>query len=146
MRWSCDEACRHGDSELGGEIGGVEQPRELASRPRGRRRPASPDPEWAVLKQLAREHPERGEVIDVVPGWQIMHGESELCGARDGLCGDPLCAPVDALEQPAMRPLQPQQVIAPIGRWPEYNAIARCGEGGGGGDKVCSWQGRAVGV
>src|SRR5262245_18756234 len=106
MRRSCDEACRHGDSELGGEIGGVEQPSELASRPRGRRRPASRDPEWAVLEQLAREHPERSEVVDVVPGRQVMHGEVELCGARQGLYGNPLCTPVDVLEQPAMRPLQ----------------------------------------
>ena len=70
----------------------------------------------------------------------------ELARARQGLGGDPLRAPIDILEQPAVRPLQSEEVVAAVGRGPEHDTIAGRGQGGGGGREVGGGQGRAVGV
>src|SRR5690348_8135735 len=74
---------------------------------------------------LAGEHRERRFVIDIVPFVQRSERHTDLSGPGQRLPEDSLGAPVDLLEKPSVKPLQPDQVIAAVGGWPEDDTIAR---------------------
>src|SRR5205807_6046033 len=74
---------------------------------------------WAgggsARSNLAGKHRQRRLVIDIVPFGQCRDGDADLGGARKRLPEDPFGAPFDILEQPPVKLLQPDQVIAAIG-------------------------------
>src|SRR5215510_4377386 len=102
--------------------------------------------ERSAVTKLCMQHPQRRDVVDIVPGRQDMEGQVELAGAFDRLRRHSLSAPVDLLEHAPVRLLEAEQVIATVACWPEDGAITRLGEKVRRLHQQCCRQGGAVGI
>src|ERR1700684_196249 len=75
-----------------------------------------------------------------------MNVELDLARPLKRLFGNVLGAPGDVLEKAAVRGLDPEKIIAAVGRGTEHGALTWLRQRIRSLHKECRWQGRAVGV